>query len=468
MKRGEIMKKNANIDKKYGMTRTFAGTGKNRVRFCFLVVLLVLICFISLNDSNPAWGAVDSPAVEISEESLQGMVEETGQYLVKAVKEPTLSSVGGEWTMLGLSRGPLSMPEGYAEEYVARIHQLMKDRDGVLTRTKYTEYSRLVLAFTALGKDITQVGGYSLLEYLVDLDQITKQGVNGPAFALLALDSHGYGLPKQGVETVMAAGGTAATRENLIAYLLYRGPQDGDPDRTAMMLQALAPYRSDPEVAAFGEDAFEMLEKLESPEGEYIYGGHATSESLIQVIIAKQRWGVSWEKNFTALQKYRQADGSYAHVLGEGGDLMATEQALYALVSCYRTLIQEPGLYEMKEVSLDKEITVTLNGFLLSFDQNPVIESDRVLVPLRGIFEALGATLHYEPVSRQVHAGWEGHEVVLYIGASTAWVDGKPVSLDVPAKILGDRTMVPVRFISESLEAVVDWDGPARQVVIQR
>jgi hypothetical protein len=137
-------------------------------------------------------------------------------------------------------------------------------------------------------------------------------------------------------------------------------------------------------------------------------------------------------------------------------------------VSCYRTLIQEPGLYEMKEVSLDKEITVTLNGLLLSFDQNPVIESDRVLVPLRGIFEALGATLQYEPVSRQVHAGWEGHEVVLYIGASTAWVDGKQVNLDVPAKILGDRTMVPVRFISESLEAVVDWDGTTRQVVIQR
>jgi len=396
------------------------------------------------------------------------MVEETGQYLVKAVKEPTLSSVGGEWTMLGLSRGPLSMPEGYAEEYVARIHQLMKDQDGVLTRTKYTEYSRLVLAFTALGEDITQVGGYSLLDYLVDLDQITKQGVNGPAFALLALDSHGYGLPKQGVETVMAAGGTVATRENLISYLLDRGPQEGDPDRTAMMLQALAPYRSDPEVAAFGEEAFGMLERMESPEGEYTFGGHATSESLIQVMIAKQRWGISWEKNFTALQKYRQADGSYAHVLGEGGDLMATEQALYALVSCYRTLIQEPGLYEMKEVSLDKEITVTLNGLLLSFDQNPVIESDRVLVPLRGIFEALGATLQYEPVSRQVHAGWEGHEVVLYIGASTAWVDGKQVNLDVPAKILGDRTMVPVRFISESLEAVVDWDGPARQVVIQR
>lgn len=462
------MKKNANIDKKCGMTRTFAGTGKNLVRFCFLGVLSAMICWVPVIDSNSAWGAVGSPSVEISEEGLQDMMEETGQYLVNAVKEPTLSSVGGEWTMLGLSRGPLSMPEGYAEEYVARIHQLMKDQDGVLTRTKYTEYSRLVLAFTALGEDITQVGGYSLLDYLVDLDQITKQGVNGPAFALLALDSHGYGLPKQGVETVMAAGGTVATRENLISYLLDRGPQEGDPDRTAMMLQALAPYRSDPEVAAFGEEAFGMLERMESPEGEYTFGGHATSESLIQVMIAKQRWGISWEKNFTALQKYRQADGSYAHVLGEGGDLMATEQALYALVSCYRTLVQESGLYEMKEVSLDKEITVTLNGFLLSFDQNPVIESDRVLVPLRGIFEALGATLHYEPVSRQVHAGWEGHEVVLYIGASTAWVDGKPVSLDVPAKILGDRTMVPVRFISESLEAVVDWDGPARQVVIQR
>ncbi|MFA7661992.1 MAG: hypothetical protein WCX59_04175, partial [Anaerovoracaceae bacterium] len=95
------MKKNANIDKKCGMTRTFAGTGKNLVRFCFLGVLSAMICWVPVIDSNSAWGAVGSPSVEISEEGLQDMMEETGQYLVNAVKEPTLSSVGGEWTMLG-------------------------------------------------------------------------------------------------------------------------------------------------------------------------------------------------------------------------------------------------------------------------------------------------------------------------------------------------------------------------------
>jgi hypothetical protein len=438
-----------------------------------LGTLLFVLSFLSVPYISPAYGAVNTGVVntgteEISGAQLREMIEETGAYLIKAVPEPTLSSVGGEWTILGLIRGNLHVPDDYREGYVARIKQQLEEQKGILSRTKYTEYSRLILALTALGEDVTRIGGVNLLSYLVDLDQVTKQGVNGPAFALLALDSHGYGLPKEEAEEISAAGGTAATRENLVAYLLMRGPQKGDPDRTAMMLQALSPYGQDEEVARFGKEGFLLLEEMESADGQYYFGGEATSESLVQVMIAKQRWGVSWEKNFTALQKYRQEDGSYEHVLGEGGDLMATEQALYALVNVYRALTQSPDLYEMEEVSLKKGITVTLNGLLLSFDQDPVLEDSRVLVPLRGIFEALDANVSYEPETRQVHAGWEGHEMVLYIGAQTAWVDGKPVVLDVPAKIVNSRTLVPIRFVAESLKATVDWEASSRQVVIER
>lgn len=421
-------------------------------KFRFLVLTLTSILLIAMCSDPVAWGLTATESSQISIKELEGMIKETGSYLLKTVPEPTLSSVGGEWTILGLSGGNVSMPKEYSEKYVKRIHNLMKDQQGVLTTTKFTEYSRLILAFTSLGEDVTEVGGFNLLDYIADLEQITRQGVNGPAFALLALDSHGYGLPKERVELIKEKGGTVATRENLIAYLVDRGPQEQDPDRTAMMLQALAPYQKDKEVARFGKEAFNLLEKMEGKDGQYYFQGEATSESVIQVMIAKQEWSIPWEKNYEGLKKFRLKDGSYQHVIGEGSDLMATEQAFCALVNSYNTVTQKPGIYDMKSVPLRKDITVSLNGVTLVFDQKPILENDRVLVPLRGILEALGAKLDYEASTGKVTGVWDGHEAILHIGSKIAKVDGKRVTLDVAAKIEGGRTLVPVRFISESLK----------------
>jgi hypothetical protein len=114
----------------------------------------------------------------------------------------------------------------------------------------------------------------------------------------------------------------------------------------------------------------------------------------------------------------------------------------------------------------EPEITVLLDGKQLFFDQTPVIEDGRTLVPLRKIFEALGAVVDWQDETQTVTAEKDGKKVSLTIGDKSASVDGKTVTLDVPAKIANGRTLVPARFVAESLGCAVDWDNDLQTVLI--
>lgn len=111
-------------------------------------------------------------------------------------------------------------------------------------------------------------------------------------------------------------------------------------------------------------------------------------------------------------------------------------------------------------------VRVFVDGEPVFFDQPPVIQGSRVLVPLRGIFEKMGATVEWQPATRTVLAARGSTLVELQIGSRIARVDGRPVTLDVPAMIIGGRTLVPLRFISESLGTRVDWNAATRTVLI--
>lgn len=113
-------------------------------------------------------------------------------------------------------------------------------------------------------------------------------------------------------------------------------------------------------------------------------------------------------------------------------------------------------------------IKVNLNGSPLVFDQPPVMESGRTLVPMRAIFEGLGAQVGWDGNSGAVTGTQGGLVVVLKIGDNRATVNGNVVLLDVPAKIVGGRTLVPLRFIAESMGALVNWDGKTSTVSIAK
>jgi hypothetical protein len=102
-------------------------------------------------------------------------------------------------------------------------------------------------------------------------------------------------------------------------------------------------------------------------------------------------------------------------------------------------------------------IDVTLNGEHLQFDVPPVLENGRVLVPLRAIFESLGATVDWDGTTSTVTAIKGNDTVKLTIGKKMAYRNNVSVELDVPAKVVNGRTLVPVRFVSEALKERVYW-----------
>lgn len=115
----------------------------------------------------------------------------------------------------------------------------------------------------------------------------------------------------------------------------------------------------------------------------------------------------------------------------------------------------------------EEPVNVTLNGEMLKFDQSPIIENGRTLVPLRKIFESLNAFVAWDEETQTVRANKHGTEISLTIGSNIAKVNGKEYVLDVPAKILNSRTLVPARFVAESLNCKVDWNGDSNTVIIK-
>lgn len=115
-----------------------------------------------------------------------------------------------------------------------------------------------------------------------------------------------------------------------------------------------------------------------------------------------------------------------------------------------------------------RPIRVTVDGTPVVFDQPPVILDGRVMVPMRAIFEALGAKVHWEVGKQVVTAVKNKNTIIASIGSKQATVNGREQALDIPAQIINNRTMVPVRFISESLGAKVSWSVRSQTVTIHQ
>jgi hypothetical protein len=109
-------------------------------------------------------------------------------------------------------------------------------------------------------------------------------------------------------------------------------------------------------------------------------------------------------------------------------------------------------------------VTVIVDGQRMSFDQPPIVRAGRVFVPMRAIFERLGASVVY--ANGQINATGRGRTVSLTIGSTQATVDGQPATLDVAPFLIGARTLVPLRFIAQSLGAAVNWNDSTSTVTI--
>ena len=112
-------------------------------------------------------------------------------------------------------------------------------------------------------------------------------------------------------------------------------------------------------------------------------------------------------------------------------------------------------------------ISVQIDSEFVEFeDQRPTIVDDRTLVPVRGVFEHVGFNVDWNPISQQATLTSDDFEVILTIGSAEFTTNGVAHTLDVPAQIINDRTMLPIRAVMESVGYYVGWDGRSRTVLI--
>ena len=112
------------------------------------------------------------------------------------------------------------------------------------------------------------------------------------------------------------------------------------------------------------------------------------------------------------------------------------------------------------------EITVLLNGEKLEFDVPPQLISSRTMVPMRKIFEEMGASVEWDGTTQTVTATKDEIIVVMQIDSNIILVNNREITFDVPPMLIDSRTLVPARAVAESLNALVDWDNTTRTVII--
>ena len=291
-------------------------------------------------------------------EKLDELYKTTGDFM-GTLGTPIVNSTGGEWMVIGLTRSGRPVPAGYYDNVVEYV-KAKADANERLHWAKVTDNARVILALTSIGKDVTNVGGHNLLKGLDNMDYVQTQGINGPIFTLIALDSHNY--PTMG----------DVTREKLIQVILAAqlpgggwtlSGNDADPDMTAMAIQSLAPYyKANETVKAAVDKALEALSALQRNDGGFDSWGTVNSESCAQVIVALTALGIDptadsrFVKNgltvLDALASFYVTGGGFRHTAGGERNDMATEQGYYALAAYYRFVNAQTRLYDMSDVTI--------------------------------------------------------------------------------------------------------------------
>ena len=127
--------------------------------------------------------------------------ETCGDYLYNENEAPSFGSIGGEWIIYGLGHAGYEMSDSYLAAYRKSVENALEEgyrgTKGILHDKKFTDYSRVIVALSAVGMDATDVDGYDLTAPLADFVNVKWQGMNGPIWALIALDSGNYEVPKR-------------------------------------------------------------------------------------------------------------------------------------------------------------------------------------------------------------------------------------------------------------------------------
>lgn len=317
-------------------------------------------------------------------QSVPTLLNEVLNQLSVDVSAPAFGTSAGEWSVLCLARGNYFEKDNvYFKDYYDRIVSTVNETassvnmNGALHKVKSTENSRLIVALSSIGMNAEKVGDWNLITPYNDFEWIKKQGINGPIWALIALDTNNY----QTTDSTI--------RQQCIDYLLEKQTADGgwtfsgktaDPDMTAMTLQAFSRYTDNAKVAEAVEKGVNALSSLQKDNGGYASWGSINSESIAQVITACTVLGINPDtderfiKNGNSavdalLTFYNSDNKRFSHIADDSGNGMATDQATYALVAYQRFVNNQNSLYDMTDVELDK-VSAKFSGATLSLSGN--------------------------------------------------------------------------------------------------
>lgn len=319
-------------------------------------------------------------------------LDEVSRYEMSTVLNPSYSSAGGEWLIMGLARYG-TITDEYIVVYKNNLKKHLALCNGVLSKNKYTEYARTVLALTSIEENPADFAGFNILKPLAEFDKIVSMGANEIIYALIAFDSGSYEIPEPKADYT----GKKTTRERLIKAILDNQKEDGgwclagtksDTDVTAMAVQALAPYcKKDKKVEDAVMRGLNRLSELQQGDGGYKSIGKENCESNAQVLTALATMNISVDDNrfvkngntvIDGLMKYYKG-GGFSHFVSSDVNQIATEQALYALTAYYRSISGMNSLFEMcdgitkRALKLEdnkRNETVTVNNNNRSTEKN--------------------------------------------------------------------------------------------------
>ncbi|CAM3512407.1 S-layer homology domain-containing protein [Marinicrinis lubricantis] len=417
-------------------------------RILWVMGLALLLVWSTFQPSVQAAGEEVNTSVDLA--VLQADIEQAAKAVLR---QGQIS----EWSAVGLVRSDRTLPDAYSDELLKEI---------VSERGKFrlvTELERKIIGLSAAGIDAGDVLGYSLVDELLNHSGMTGQGSNGVIYALIALQSSGYEHLESSEWSV----------EHLVDWLLKEQNEDGgwslttdgdsDIDITGMALTALSPYL-DQEAVKISTDkgAAWILDRLTEADLQ----ATISSESISQAMIGLSSIGQNPHLLYEQLLPYRLTDGTYAHLEGEQGNAMATEQAFLALTAYELYLNDLPGVYEGLNSVHAEVIVEGPENTIVSGE----VHASQALEAVQKLLAKEQISLHIEHssygryitsidgIEQGLYGGWDGWNYAVYRGG--AWVPADEYgAMDQFSLQEGDRLYVYYNDDTQLIDSVTPGES---------
>lgn len=312
--------------------------------------------------------------------------------ILKSDADPGADST---WHVLGITRSEEGSRQSYCNAYYDNVTDELLSEDSTIG-SSYSDYAKIIIGLTACGFDASATDAGNLLKYLSDFNKVSAQGINGVAYALIAVNAHpSYSIPKL---PVIEASGDASgdvdasgdasgdafeslqnSEARMIDYILSsvittdKGSgwalfgKVPDVDITAIVLTSLSPYYdSDSRVQKAVDNAIKWLSNAQEDDGGYYCLSAGSSvencESVSQVVVALCALGIDPDtdsrfiKNgnsaYSALLGFYNGEGDFCHTESADAGGLATTEGFYALVAYNRFITGKTALFNMSDVEI--------------------------------------------------------------------------------------------------------------------